>query len=40
SSGALCKHQAAVAIKYHQSSLNCLMALSTNDKAELLYIAC
>ncbi|RIB03384.1 hypothetical protein C2G38_2225232 [Gigaspora rosea] len=32
SSKASRKHQAVVAIKYHQSSLNCLMAISTNDK--------
>ncbi|CAG8796711.1 20025_t:CDS:2, partial [Dentiscutata erythropus] len=38
-SGAPCKHQGAVAAKYHISSLNFLQLLTPNDRANFAYIA-
>ncbi|CAG8846624.1 14359_t:CDS:2, partial [Racocetra persica] len=35
-----CKHQAAVAIKYHERSFNFIPALSINDCMDYHYIAC
>ncbi|CAG8821734.1 23478_t:CDS:1, partial [Dentiscutata erythropus] len=38
-SGAPCKHQGAVAAKYHIGSLNFLPSLTPNDRAHFAYIA-
>ncbi|CAG8836123.1 10317_t:CDS:2, partial [Racocetra persica] len=36
----LCKHQSAVAAKYHVESLNFFSSLMPNDRAHFAYIAC
>ncbi|CAG8695370.1 10695_t:CDS:2, partial [Scutellospora calospora] len=35
-----CKHQAAIAIKYHERSFNFISALSMDDYITYRYIAC
>ncbi|CAG8849427.1 10659_t:CDS:2, partial [Racocetra persica] len=35
-----CKHQGAVATKYHVESLNFFSSLMPNDRARFAYIAC